>query len=120
MEETKCTEVRQNIQNILKNIAISTAKTTFNYRKILREAHEARSLLILSNDIKTMATEHEVPEINTDNYEELTNELTSIHEELLKLHAKLDKVLIRTKIADERLIALNKVDKIIRKYNNLS
>jgi len=70
--------------------------------------------------LQGMASEQEVPLSEEDKYAEVTAELTNIHEQMVTIHAQLDNLIIKTKEAETKLNEINKVEKIVRKYNNLS
>jgi len=70
--------------------------------------------------LQGMASEQEVPLSEEDKYAEVTAELTNIHEQMVTIHAQLDNLIIKTKEAETKLNEINKVEKIVRKYNNFS
>ena len=70
---------------------------------------------------KIMASEQEVPTIiEQDSYDDVNKELEDIHQHLLKVCAQLDRLIIRTTDIDTRVKNLNKVEKLVRRYNNIS
>jgi hypothetical protein len=72
---------------------------------------------------QAMASEQEVPEIpqeSQDSYEEVEETLDEIHDQLKVIHGQLERLILKTKTAQKRIEDLNKVELIVRRYNNLS
>jgi len=93
---------------------------TIDFRLLKQKLILVRTTDARLQRLQGMASEQEVPLSEEDKYAEVTAELTNIHEQMVTIHAQLDNLIIKTKEAETKLNEINKVEKIVRKYNNLS
>jgi len=114
--ETLRSQIQSQIQCLPKYIEFATWAYKTKKAFILSKRHVDRQISYL----KSMDLEQVVPEANTESYEEVMNELKEIHEDLKQVHTKIESIILRTKIADKKIQSINKVEKIVRQYNNLT
>jgi len=103
----------------IKQVLIINQAVLLHYNIIHQETILSQSADRRIQSIQSMASEHVVPEIEQDNYEDILAELQDIHAQIIRINSELDKVLLRSKQAEKRIHDLNKVEKLVRQYNRL-
>lgn len=115
-----CELRRQTVTRKCKDTATQFQITSLRLRLTVADLRICQNSSTAVQRIQSMASLQEVPELGEDTYENISNDLGKLHQQLILIHSQLEKVVIQTKEAENRLHQLNKVEKIVRRYNNIS